>query len=49
MRLRAGIGYRRSFAWGYEVLYIWNGTRNAGSGPLVTQSRALDIRIIRTF
>jgi hypothetical protein len=49
MRLRAGVGYRESFAWGFEALYIWNGTRNADSGPMVQESHAIDIRVIRSF
>jgi Protein of unknown function (DUF2490) len=49
MRFRGGLGYRDSFAWRYELLYIWNGTRNGGSGPLVEESRAIDIRVIRAF
>jgi uncharacterized protein DUF2490 len=49
MRFRGGLGYRDSFAWRYEVLYVWNGTRNAGSGPLVQESRAIDVRVFRSF
>ena len=49
VRLRAGLGYRPSFAWRFEALYIWNGTRHADSGPLVPDSHAIDIRINRNF
>jgi hypothetical protein len=49
VRLRSGIGYRPSFAWRFEALYIWNGTRHAGSGPLVPDSHAIDIRFQRNF
>ena len=49
VRLRAGLGYRPSFAWRFEALYIWNGTRHADSGPLVPDSHAIDIRIRRNF
>lgn len=49
VRARAGIGYRESFAWGFEALYVWNGTRNAASGPLVQESHAIDIRVIHSF
>jgi len=50
MRLRTGLGYRESVAWGFEALYVWNGTRNArGSGPLVQESHAIDFRVIRSF
>jgi hypothetical protein len=49
MRFRGGLGYRESFAWRYEALYIWNGTRNAESGALVQESHAIDIRVICSF
>jgi hypothetical protein len=49
VRLRSGLGYRPSFAWRFEALYIWNGTRHAASGPLVPNSHAIDIRIKRNF
>jgi Protein of unknown function (DUF2490) len=49
MRFRGGLGYRQSFPWGYQALYIWNGTRSAAGAPLVQQSHAIDIRVIRTF
>jgi hypothetical protein len=48
-RLRLGVGYRPSFAWRFEALYIWNGTRDADSGPLRPASHAIDIRIKRNF
>jgi hypothetical protein len=49
VRLRSGLGYRRSFAWRFQALYIWNGTRDAGTGPLRPVSHAIDIRINRNF
>jgi Protein of unknown function (DUF2490) len=49
MRVRAGIGYRESFKWRFEALYIWDGTRHADAGPLTTQSHAIDIRVRREF
>jgi Protein of unknown function (DUF2490) len=49
VRLRSGIGYRQSFAWRFEALYIWNGSRHSDSGPLVPESHAIDIRINRNF
>ena len=49
MRLRTGVGYRQNFAWSFQALYIWNGTRNAGSGALVQESHAINIRVIRSF
>jgi len=49
VRLRTGLGYRQSFAWRFEALYIWNGTRRAGAGPLVPESHAIDLRVSRSF
>ena len=44
-----GVGYRQNFAWSFQALYIWNGTRNAGSGAFVQESHAINIRVIRSF
>ena len=49
MRARAGFGYRRSFRWRFETLYVWNGTRHADAGPWLTRSHVLDIRVRREF
>jgi hypothetical protein len=49
VRLRSGLGYRRSFSWRFQALYIWNGTREAGTGQLKPVSHAIDIRINRNF
>jgi hypothetical protein len=49
VRIRAGLGYRLSFAWRFETLYVWNGTRHAASGPLTTQSNVIDTRVTREF
>ena len=49
VRIRSGIGYRENFKWRFEALYVWDGTRHADTGPLTTQSNALDIRIRREF
>jgi hypothetical protein len=49
VRARAGIGYRESFGWRYEALYIWNGTRTAQSGVMAADSHAIDVRIRREF
>jgi hypothetical protein len=49
LRVRSGLGYRRSFGVRFEALYIWIGERNETSGVLAPQSHALDIRITRVF
>jgi uncharacterized protein DUF2490 len=49
VRVRAGIGYRESFGWRYEALYIWTGERNADSGAMAVHSHAIDVRIKRQF
>jgi len=47
MRIRTGIGYRLNFAWRFDVLYIWDGTRHADVGPLTPKFHAIDIRVLR--
>jgi Protein of unknown function (DUF2490) len=49
VRIRAGVGYRESFGWRYEALYIWTGERNAQSGAMAANSHAIDVRIRRQF
>jgi hypothetical protein len=49
VRIRAGVGYRESFGWRYEALYIWTGERNAQSGAMAANSHAVDVRIRRQF
>jgi hypothetical protein len=48
-RIRTGFGYRQNFAWRYQALYVWNGTRHAGSGPLVPQNWAISLKVLRQF
>ena len=49
IRIRSGIGYRKDFAWRFDVLYIWDGTRHADAGPLTPKFHAIDIRVLRQF
>lgn len=49
VRVRSGIGYRKNFAWRFDVLYIWDGTRHADMGPLTPSFHAIDIRVLRQF
>ncbi len=48
-RVRAGIGYRRSFAWRFEVLYIWNRSRDTIGEGFTTSDNIIDIRFKRVF
>lgn len=48
-RVRAGFGYRRSFAWRFEVLYIWNRSKNTIDEGYSTSDNIVDIRIKRVF
>ena len=48
-RIRTGLGYRRSFAWRFEVLYIWNRSRNTIDDSFHTSENILNIRVKRLF
>ena len=48
-RIRAGLGYRRSFAWRFELLYIWNRSRNTIEDGFTTNDNIIDVRIKRVF
>lgn len=44
LRVRSGVGYRHSFPWHFEALYIWTGERSQPSDPLKVKDHALDLR-----
>lgn len=48
-RIRAGLGYRRSFAWRVELLYMWTRSRNTIEDGYTTNDNIIDIRIKRVF
>jgi hypothetical protein len=48
-RIRTGLGYRRSFKWRYEVLYIWTRSRNTIDEGFGTTENILDVRVKRVF
>lgn len=48
-RIRAGVGYRRNFAWRLEVLYIWNRSRNTIGEGFTTSDNIIDVRFKRVF
>ena len=49
LRIRTGIGYRPSFAWRFEALYVGTAERTDTSGAMALKSHALDIRVRRQF
>jgi hypothetical protein len=48
-RIRTGIGYRRSFRWRYELLYIWTRSRNTIDDTFSTNENIFNIRVKRVF
>lgn len=48
-RVRLGIGYRQSFHWRFEALYIWARTRSATTEGFKPLSNAIDIRVKHFF
>jgi hypothetical protein len=48
-RIRTGLGYRRSFAWRFEVLYLWTRSRNTIEDGFKTADNSIDIRVKRVF
>lgn len=49
LRIRAGFGYRESFGWRYELLYMWDGQRTKDSGAMAASFHAIDVRIRKVF
>lgn len=48
-RIRAGLGYRHSFAWRFEALYMWTRSRNTIEDDFTTSDNIIDIRVKRVF
>jgi hypothetical protein len=48
-RIRAGLGYRRNFAWRFETLYIWTRSRNTIEDGFSTSDNIIDFRVKRVF
>ena len=48
-RIRAGLGYRPSARWRYELLYMWTRSRNTIEDGFTTNDHIIDIRIRRVF
>jgi hypothetical protein len=48
LRIRSGVGYRHSFPWRFETLYIWR-TDKSDAGVWATKYHALDFRVLYQF
>lgn len=48
-RIRTGIGFRRSFRWRFEALYIWNRSRNTADEGFTTSDHIVDFHVKRVF
>jgi hypothetical protein len=48
-RIRIGLGYRRSFNWRYELLYIWTRSRDTIHSGFSTTENIVDVRVKRVF
>lgn len=48
-RIRTGFGYRRSFAWRVEALYIWTRSRQTIDEEFDTSDNIIDIRVKRVW
>jgi hypothetical protein len=44
-RIRAGVGYRRSFSWRFETLYVWNRSRDSANEGFTSAYHALDLQV----
>ena len=48
-RIRTGLGYRRTAAWRYEVLYMWTRSRDTIEDGFATSDNIIDVRVKRVF
>lgn len=48
-RIRAGVGYRRSFAWRFDALYVWDRSRNSADEGFTTADHAIDLGVQRVW
>jgi hypothetical protein len=48
-RIRAGVGYRWSYAWRLEALYVWDRSRDSAESGFTTDDHALDMRLRRVW
>jgi hypothetical protein len=48
-RVRAGLGYRRSFAWRFEALYVLDRSRKSASESFSTSDRVVELTMKRVW
>jgi len=48
-RIRAGIGYRRSYLRRFESLYVWDRSRDSANEGFTTADHAFDLRVRRVW
>ena len=48
-RIRAGLGYRPSFKWRFEFLYMWTRSRNTIEEGFSMSENMIDLRVKRVF
>jgi hypothetical protein len=48
-RIRVGIGYRQSFKWQFEALYIWTRSRKNLDEHFTTSDNIIDLRVKYRF
>lgn len=49
LRMRSGVGYRSSFDWRFDALYMWTAAKSPASGAFASDNHAIDIRVKRVF
>jgi hypothetical protein len=47
--IRGGVGYRRSHAWRYQAMGVWDRSRNTLEEPFTTSYYALDLTMTRVW
>ena len=48
-RIRTGLGFRRSFSWRFEILYVWTRSRDTVQEGFKTNDNSINIRLKRVF
>jgi hypothetical protein len=48
-RVRAGLGYRRNYAWRLEFLYVWDRSRDSAEQGFTTSASGVDLRVRRVW
>jgi hypothetical protein len=48
-RVRGGIGYRHSFGWRFEALYIWDRARDSAEEGFTSSDQAFDVKVRRVW